>query len=131
MKYLKLFEDIENDLWEEISFHDFENHEVIKLPERIQKEIISLFKRELNQGWSITAGEEYHFFIKIDSDLCPSQPNHHHFSLHNSYDWTLTFELCDDYWYLVSLDDGNGETHYKCDDIIGIKKLLQHLKIFK
>jgi hypothetical protein len=123
MKYLKLFEDIENDLWDEISFHDYENHEVIKLPERIQKEIISLFKLPLNSGWSIIKEPsrliDETIFIILDSPFP------------NPYDWTLTFELCDDYWYLVNADEGNTESHYKCDDIIGIKKLLQHLKILK
>jgi hypothetical protein len=124
MKYLKLFEDIENDLWDEISFHDFEDHEVIKLPERIQKEIISLFKLPLNSGWSLIG--ESGFIL---------HPSNTTLSIHLDspflYDWSLTFELCDDYWYLVNVDEGNTESHYKCDDIIGIKSLLQHLKILK
>ena len=90
MKYLKLFEDIENDLWDEISFHDFEDHEVIKLPERIQKEIISLFKLPLNSGWSIIG--ESGFIL---------HPSNTTLSIHLDspflYDWSLAFELCDDY----------------------------------
>ena len=126
MKHLKLFEDIKNDLWEEISFHDFEDREVLKLPERSKKEIISLFKLPLNSGWSVI-GEDG--FISHQSGTVLGIP------LHSPawclYDWSLGFEMCDDYWYLVNVDEGDTESHYKCDDIIGIKSLLQHLGILK
>lgn len=125
MKHLKLFEDIKNDLWEEISFHDFEDREVLKLPERSKKEIISLFKLPLNSGWSVIGEPQVAQQTECYLNICLHSPD---WCL---YDWSLGFEMCDDYWYLVNVDEGDTESHYKCDDIIGIKSLLQHLGILK
>ena len=36
----------------------------------------------------------------------------------------ITFEMCDDYWYTVCIED-DYQIHYKCDDITGVKELLK------
>lgn len=139
MKYLKLFEDVDNDLWKEIPFSEYEEYEVIELSEKTKEDIISIFKLPLNKGWSnikyfSNADKDYwsmgkdkssSLIITIES-VFPTT-----FQRGTDYDWIFTFELCDDYWYIVIADDGYNETYYKCDDIIGIKKLLQHLEILK
>ena len=112
MKYLKLFENLESNLWIEISQHEYEDREVINFSNSKRDDILSLFHKDeitIEVNNSVALMIRYH------------RPKTRREQLN---DMIITFEMCDDYWYTVCIED-DYQIHYKCDDITGVKELLK------
>jgi len=106
MKYLKKFN--ENLLYEEKPIDDLEFLHNIPMSSYEKKEILKFFKIELPSFRIEDAGKNHWRIIsKVEN-----------------YVAGLFFKVDDD-WFYVQLPEDEGEILYKCDDLIGIKKLLR------
>jgi hypothetical protein len=120
MRYLTLFENYESDLWEEISFDEYEDEDPIRMSDKTKGQIKSL----LGKG-------EIEIIYESDRQLLirytfPKE-------VYREFDYfagtvanqlKLTIEQIDDYYFLVYVEIGFVTRTVKCDDIVGIKKML-------
>lgn len=126
MKYLKVFEGFEDDLWEKIpriEYDDLIGEECISMSEADRTNIKNLFKDECSTSNSQTSIE----LTLIDykgvgiTGLYP-------------YYIQITVDRLVDYYFAVCIERIRGNSYhdhsyYKCDDILGLKNLLSSKNI--
>ena len=116
MRYLKLFEDIEDKLWREITKNEYEDIDIVLFQENKQEEILSLIQNQIDN-------DEIRIDVQNTSAL---MLKYFKARVHRNspYYLIITIEMCDDYWYTVCIEE-DYPIYYKCDDIIGVKQLLK------
>ena len=120
MRYLILFENYESGLWEEISSSDYEDFDLDPISERQKNEIKSLFSDgeiDILFDTAYTFQVRYTFPREIYRKL-------DYFGVTISNETNLTVDLTDDYYFLVCVEVGFDTRYFKCDEVVGLKKML-------
>jgi hypothetical protein len=119
MRYLTLFENYESDLWEEISSSYYEDFDLAPISERQKNEIISLFSDGeidilFNTAYTLQIRYIFPREIYLNLDYFGTISN----------ETNLTVDLTDDYYFLVCVEFGFDTRYFKCDEVVGLKKML-------
>jgi hypothetical protein len=120
MRYLILFENYESDLWEEIFASSYyEDFDLVPISERRKNEIISLFSDGeidilLNTAHTLQIRYIFPREIYRELDVFGTISN----------ETNLTVDLTDDYYFLVCVEFGFDIRCFKCDEVVGLKRML-------
>jgi len=104
MRYIKLFEDMNTDSWEEISHNTFLSGVAIDFTQR-EFDILSKY------GFEETHSDDTYRYRELRRSL-------------DSDDLVVYVYKCDDEWYDVAIQNPQGRKYYKCDQWDGLLSYL-------